>query len=130
MARNKGFRFEFKPISAATVIPHLQLTHCSFQSALGAKMQRKRSILANAFLKWNEVRWVKLPNHSILFVLLLKPAAQAQVLKTNMFTKLAYETPHAPQTRKTERQTQGSNQLLTAPLNPSNVSVSNTVQGR
>ena len=40
---------------------------------------------------------------------------------------IAYATPQAPAPRKIEKQTEGSNQILTAPVNPCNVPVSNTV---
>ena len=62
-------------------------------------------------------------------LLLLKPAAQVQVGKTKFFVT-TFPTPQAPTPKKTEKQTQGSNQRLTALLIPSKVSVSNTVYGR
>ena len=43
---------------------------------------------------------------------------------------MALATPQAPVSRKTKKQTEWSNQRLTASLNPSNFPVSNTVQGR
>ena len=64
-------------------------------------------------------------------LLLLKPTALALEGKTKLFmNNYCLRNPQAPATQKPEKQTQGSNQLLTAPLNLSSVSVSNTVSGR
>ena len=52
-------------------------------------------------------------------ILLLKPVAQAQVGKTKLFIN-CFRNPQAPATQKAGKSTtQGSNQRLTAPLNPS-----------
>ena len=67
------------------------------------------------------------PARAPILVSLLKPAAQAQVDKTKLFINCLCATPQAHAQRKTEKQTQGSNQRLTSPLNPSNVPVSTTV---
>ena len=62
-------------------------------------------------------------------LLLLKTAVQAQVGKIKLYINF-YATLQAPAKRKTEKQTKGSYQRLTAPLNPSNIPLSNIVQGR
>ena len=62
-------------------------------------------------------------------LLLLNPAALALEGKTKLFMNFL-RNPTSTATQKPEKQTQGRNQLLTASLNPSSVSVSNTVSGR
>ena len=49
----------------------------------------------------------------LVLLLLLKPAAQAQVGKTKLFIN-CFATPQAPAPHKTEKQTHMSNQRLTA----------------
>ena len=64
----------------------------------------------------------------ILLLLLfnfLKPVAQAQEGKTKLFTNCKRKN-----NKHLRHGKQGSNQWLTAPLNPFNVPVSNTVQGK
>ena len=59
----------------------------------------------------------------LLLLSLLKPAAQAQEGKIKLFIN-CFRNPTTPAPRKTDENiTQGSNQRLTAPLNPSSVPV-------
>ena len=68
----------------------------------------------------------------LLLKLLLLPAAAAQtkVGKTKIVYKLLSQPHKHLHHGKLKNRTQGSNQRFTAPLNPSNVHVPNTVQGR
>ena len=59
-------------------------------------------------------------------LLLLKPAEQAQVGKTELFINW-FRNPKSTYSTENWKKTQRSKQRLTAPLNPSNVPVSNTV---
>ena len=62
----------------------------------------------------------------LLLLLLLKPPAQAQVGKTKLFIN-CFRNPTSTGATEKENTTQGSNQRLTALLNPSSVPVSNSV---
>ena len=65
------------------------------------------------------------PKHIIIIITIIKTNTIAPSGKNKNKIIIAYATPQAPAPCKTEKQIQGSNQRLTAPLNPSNIPVSN-----
>ena len=63
-------------------------------------------------------------------IIIIKPEAQAQVGKIKNVSKLLSKPHKHLRPGNQKNTTHGSNRRLTAPLNPSNVQVSNTVYGR
>ena len=52
---------------------------------------------------------------SIIIIIIIKTSSTGPSGKNKILYKIAYATPQAPEPRKTEKQTQWSNQRLTAP---------------
>ena len=74
-----------------------------------------------------EIKSITVHSNTLILLLLLKPAAQAQAWKTEIVYRL-FSQPHKHMRHgKQENVTKASNQRLTAPLNPSNVPASNTL---
>ena len=67
------------------------------------------------------------PKHIIIIITIIKTSTIGPSGKNKKLFIISYATPQAPAPCKTEKQIQGSNQRLTAPLNPSNIPVSNSV---
>ena len=76
--------------------------------------------LSNALVTLCQLNYYYFYDFIIIFIIIIKTSSTGQSRKS----KIAYATPRTPapeKNEKTEKQAQGSNQRLTAPLNPSNV---------
>ena len=70
------------------------------------------------YLTWHDYpSLVEGESHGILVFFIIKTTSTAQVGKTELFIYW-FRNYKAPAPRKTEKQTQGSDQRLTAPINP------------
>ena len=84
------------------------------------------SMSEEQLLGWTAVSWTTF-QLIIIIVVIIKTSSTFPSWKNKIVYKLHTQSHKHLRHGKTEKQTQGSNERLTAPLNPSNFPVSNTV---